>query len=147
MTDAVLDTIETARLRLSPVGESDQPAEFLEVFNTNEDFIEASEQFTGRRAYELSDAEMYLWQETNRENSRCLAIHLRDTGALVGTVCLLVPHDKEPYPWVGLLLIHGHHQRRGLGTEVVSALEGVLTREHSLRYPSLRTWIWKPTLQ
>jgi RimJ/RimL family protein N-acetyltransferase len=106
-----------------------RPEEYLELFNSNPDFIEASEQFTGKRSYDPSDAEMYLWVETNRENSRCLAIRQRDTGELIGTVSLLVPHHREPYPWIGLLLIHGQHHRRGFGTEAATAIEEALARE------------------
>lgn len=121
--------IQTLRVRVSPVGEAEQPDKFLELFNSNPDFIEASEPFTGRRTYELADAEMYLAQETSRENSRCLAVRLLETDALVGTACLLVPHDREPYPWIGLLLIHHDYQGQGLGAEVAGVLEETLIGE------------------
>jgi RimJ/RimL family protein N-acetyltransferase len=129
MTEAAPDTLGTRRLRLSPVRESDRPEEFLDLFNSNPDFIEASEQFTGKRSYDLSEAEKYLWVETTQENSRCLAIRLRETGELAGTACLLVPHHNEPYPWIGLLLIHGQHQRQGLGTEAAVSIQEALARE------------------
>jgi RimJ/RimL family protein N-acetyltransferase len=129
MAEAASDTLETCRLRLSPVGETDRPEEFLDLFNSNPNFIEASKQFTGKRSYDLSEAEMYLWVESNRENSRCLGIRRRVTGELVGTACLLVPHEKEPYPWIGLLLIHGQHQNQGLGAEAARAIDAALAWE------------------
>ena len=129
MAETAPDALETPRLRLSPVGETDRPHEFLKLFNSNPDFIEASEQFTGKRSYDLSEAEMYLWVATNQEYSRCLAIRLRETDELVGTTCLLVSHYKEPYPWIGLLLIHGRHHRQGLGTEAAVAIEAALARD------------------
>ena len=121
--------LQTRRLILEPVGETAQPQEFLPVFNSNPDFIEASEQFSGKRSYDLAEVEMYLWQESVRDNSRCLAIRLRETGALVGTAALVAPHPDGPYPWIGLLLIDGTRQRQGLGTEAATAVEQALAEE------------------
>jgi len=121
--------METERLRLGPVGEADRPDEFLRLFNSNPDFLDASTQFTGKRAYDMSDAEMHLYQETNRENSRCLSIRLRETGELVGNACLVVPHPDEPHPWIGLLIVAGDRQRQGLGAEAASAIERELGAE------------------
>jgi RimJ/RimL family protein N-acetyltransferase len=118
--------LQTRRLILEPVRETAQPQEFLPVFNSNPDFIEASEQFIGKRSYDLAEVEMYLWQESVRENSRCLAIRLRETGALVGTAALVAPHPDGPYPWIGLLLIDATRQGQGLGTEAATAIEQAL---------------------
>ncbi len=109
--------IETQRLTIGPVGERPNPEEFLPVFNSNPDFIEAS------------DVEIYLWQETSRENSRCVEIRSRETGELLGTAALLVPHYDEPIPWIGLLLIGGDRQRQGLEAEAAGAIERALASE------------------
>jgi hypothetical protein len=50
--------LQTRRLILERVGETAQPQEFLPVFNSNPDFIEASEQFSGKRSYDLAEVEM-----------------------------------------------------------------------------------------
>lgn len=118
--------IETERLLIAPVGPGDRPEEFLPVFNSNADYLETAED---KEHYRLEDVEMYLWQETMRENSRCLAIRLKETGELVGTSCLLVPHPREPVPWIGLLLLRRDQQRRGLGAEAAAAIEAALAAE------------------
>ncbi len=118
--------IETERLLIAPVGPGDRPEEFLPVFNSNADYLEAAED---KERYQLEDVELYLWQETTRENSRCLAIRLKESGELIGTACLLVPHPREPAPWIGLLLLRRDQQRRGLGAEAAAAIEAALVDE------------------
>jgi RimJ/RimL family protein N-acetyltransferase len=72
--------------------------------------------------------EMYLYSESRRENGRCLAIRLRSDSSLVGTAALLVPHPVG-CPWIGLLMVHGSHQGRGLGGEVARGIEIALRQE------------------
>jgi GNAT superfamily N-acetyltransferase len=70
----------------------------------------------------------YLDKELARPRGRCLVV--RDaTSAPVGTVSTLVPHPREPYPWIGLLLIHGSHHGEGLGTAAAEAAEQMLADE------------------
>jgi RimJ/RimL family protein N-acetyltransferase len=123
--------LQTSRLVLEDVGERPNPGEFLCIFNSNPDFIEAAYQFTGKqkRSYELWEVDRFLLQETIRENSHCLAIRLRETGKLVGTAALVSPHPEVPSPWIGLLIIDGEQQGHGLGTEAARALEEHLTAE------------------
>jgi RimJ/RimL family protein N-acetyltransferase len=123
--------LQTSRLVLEDVGERPNPEEFLRVFNTNPDFIEAAYRFTGKpkRSYDLWEIERYLFQETIRENSHCLAIRLREVGGVVGTVAFVAPHQELPSPWIGLLIINGEHQSQGLGTEAAMALEDYLKAE------------------
>jgi len=111
---------------LEDVGERPNPQEFLSVFNTNPDFIEAAYGFTGKRSYELWDVERFLVQETLRENSHCLAIRLRETGQVVGMVAFVAPHPEVPSPWIGLLIISADCQSQGLGSEAATALEEYL---------------------
>jgi ribosomal protein S18 acetylase RimI-like enzyme len=118
-------TINTPRLRIAPVGPGEDPEEFLPVFNSNPDFLEAAD---GKSSYDRGDAEMYLYSESNRENGRCLAIRERDGGSLVGTAALLVPHPGN-YAWIGLLIVDGKQQGRGFGREAVLAVEDALARE------------------
>jgi RimJ/RimL family protein N-acetyltransferase len=117
--------LQTDRLLLENVGGRPNPEEFLRVFNTNPDFIEAAYQFTGKikRSYSLPEIERFLVQETIRENSHCLAIRVRETGELVGTAAFVAPHQEVPFPWIGLLIVDGQRQGLGLGTEAALALE------------------------
>jgi RimJ/RimL family protein N-acetyltransferase len=113
----------TDRLVIEQVKDDALPDEFLETFNSNPDFIENSELFTGKRAYDIADVKMYLQAETRRENSHCLAIRFQDTNKLVGTAALVAPHPNKPFPWIGLLLIDRKWQGRGLGAEAAHAIE------------------------
>ena len=113
----------TDRLVIEQVKDDVLPDEFLETFNSNPDFIENSELFTGKRAYDIADVKMYLQVETRRENSHCLAIRFQDTNKLVGTAALVAPHPNKPFPWIGLLLIDRIWQGRGLGAEAAHAIE------------------------
>jgi len=117
--------IETARLVISSVRSESDPDEFLAIFNSNPDYLEASD---GKRTYMRADVEMYLYAETSRENGRCLEIRLRRDDTLIGTAALLVPHT-DGFPWIGLLIITSDHQSEGLGREAAEALEVALAGE------------------
>lgn len=117
--------IETPRLVISSVRPGCDADEFLAIFNSNPDYLEASD---GKRTYERSDVEIYLYAETNREDGRCLQIRLGQGNTLVGTAALLVPHT-DGYPWIGLLIIDADYQKDGLGREAARALETALAEE------------------
>lgn len=117
--------LETERLLIGSVGQDDDPDEFVPIFNSNPDYLEASD---GKRVFDRVDIERYLYAESSRENGRCLAIRLRETGVLVGAIALLVPHPGG-YPWIGLLILDSAYQRRGLGRETAAAIENELRRE------------------
>jgi GNAT superfamily N-acetyltransferase len=70
----------------------------------------------------------YLDAELTRPAGRCLIV--RDSaGVVVGTVSMLAPHPREPFPWIGLLLIDGSRQGEGLGSVTADAVEGLLAAE------------------
>lgn len=70
----------------------------------------------------------YLDEELARPHGRCLVV--RDpAGVTVGTVSMLVPHPREPCPWIGLLLIDGSRHGEGLGTAAADAVELLLAGE------------------
>jgi hypothetical protein len=48
------------RITLHPIDETVQPGEFLPIFNSNPDFIEATELITGKRAYGEDEVSLYL---------------------------------------------------------------------------------------
>ena len=110
---------------IRPVNPDDDLDEVLAVFNSNPEYVEASD---GKRAYDRADVEMYLHSEVNRESGRCLAIQRRQGGILVGTSALLVPHT-DGFPWIGLLIIHAGHQGQGLGRETALSVEAALAAE------------------
>src|SRR5574341_694912 len=105
--------VQTSRLVIEDVGERPNAQEFLRVFNTNPDFIEAAYSFAGKRSYDAADVERFLLQETIRENSHCLAIRLRETREVVGTAAFVAPHPVVRSPWIGLLIMDANHQTQG----------------------------------
>lgn len=124
--------IETDRLVLSLLNQHDEdlrPEEFLRVYNTNPDWIDASTQFTGVKAYTLNDVEMALWEETLRENSRCFNIRLKPSGELIGVAYLVAPHPTGNFAALGLLILRRDCQRRGVGSEALAAIEKSLAAE------------------
>ncbi len=115
-------SLVTDRLRMEPLSDDGELADLQRVFNSNPDFIDASE--SGRkREYGLGEVGLYLWQETVREDSTCLAIRQRDSGKLIECAAVLTPNPDDQVPWIGLLILDARHQRRGLGSEAVEALE------------------------
>jgi RimJ/RimL family protein N-acetyltransferase len=114
---------QTNRLILEQINEKTDPADFFPIFNGNPDFIGASESVVGKYSYELSDIVKYLWQESVRENSICLAIQLEETGQIIGTAAFLDPNPTDQQPWIGLLLMDSDYQSQGLGAEAAKAIE------------------------
>lgn len=130
-------TIETPRLVIASVQPDDAPDEFLDVFNSNPGYLEASD---GKCAYERGDVEAYLYAETSRDNGHCLGIRQRRDGTLIGTAALLVPHS-DGCPWIGLLIIRSADQGRGLGREAALSIEAALADEgwHEVRLGVLKS--------
>jgi len=148
----MLTEVKTAKLRISigePHGRFD-PAEVLEIFNSNPDFIEDLEGSTAKRAYTLSEVKAWpVFQGPARENQRFLEVRLKENRNLVGFGDLLTPHPKEFLAALGLLIIRRDCQSQGLGRETVSAIEATLASEgwpqveivvQMVRPRSLRFW-------
>ena len=121
--------LQTNRLTLEQIGETTEPAELLSIFNSNPDFIEASEPATRKRLYALSDVQQYLWHESMRDNSYCLIIRSKETGQIIGTAALLDPNPNDQLAWIGLLLMDSQHQNQGFGAEAATAIEQYFVSE------------------
>lgn len=117
------DLPASTRLTFEPLGEESDPAEVLPLFNSNPEYVAASDDFAGTRRWEMDDVERHLWQESQRENSVSLGFRWTPTGELVGLLAMLEPHPERGQPMLGLLLVHGEWQWRGIGTEVLGAVE------------------------
>ncbi|MCZ4519393.1 hypothetical protein O4220_12790 [Rhodococcus ruber] len=109
---------------VSEVGPDDGPAQFLHVFNSNPDFLDASTLHTGVEAFTEEDVEMFLWHNTVMENSHCLVI--RASERVVGALTLLVPHPREEQPWVGSFVVDADEGLDRVGEPVLGALERTL---------------------
>lgn len=128
------------QLLLEPLHDLGLAQDLLPVFNSNPDFLAISEPGTGRRSNDLEDIRKLLREELERPDSRCLAIWTRQERRLVGLACLLVPHPREPFPWLGLLIIDGRCQGQGYGAEALRTLEAGIVAEG---WPELRLGVLK----
>ena len=103
---------------------SDSPEDFLAVFNSNPEFLDASTLRTGVTAFTCEDVEKFLWHNTVMENSHCLVI--RAAERIVGAMTLLVPHPREGQPWVGSLIVDGELEHDRVANPVLAELERIL---------------------
>ncbi|MER6627725.1 GNAT family N-acetyltransferase [Streptomyces sp. NPDC000987] len=46
-----------------------------------------------------------------------------EQNTVIGLISLLDQHPKDGHPWIGMLIVHGAVQRRGLGRELATAIE------------------------
>lgn len=117
-------------LRRIEINQEDlDPVQFLPIFNTNPEWLDASSEFTDRRSVDVSYVEMMLWQESLRENSRLFQVRLRDTQVTIGVVAMAAPSERGQFAALGLILLAKEYQRRGFGCEALYALENLLKSE------------------
>ena len=125
--------IETPRLTISLLEPPDiriKPREIQEIFNSNLDYIRDSEGLSAPREYSLSEIEVWpLFRGPTREHQRFLGLRLRNDLRLVGFGDLLAPHPRRFLAALGLLIIRGDMQSRGLGREAALAIENALANE------------------
>ena len=117
---------QTARLELHRASDHTDIDALLEVFNSNPEWIATTNDFAGQTSYDRSDVEMFLWQATMREDGACLEARVAGQKGPVGVVAWIAPHPRDRCPWIGCIVLHADHQRRGLGSEVFLAVEQLL---------------------
>lgn len=125
-TPAPTIVTRTARLELHRASEQTDIDALLEVFNSNPQWIAATNDLAGPTNCDRSDVEMFLWQATMREDGACLEVRVAEQEAPVGVVAWISPHPRDRCPWIGCIVLHADHQRRGLGSEVLRAVEQLL---------------------
>jgi acetyltransferase (GNAT) family protein len=124
-------------LTLEPARADDATAAGLQpVFATNTAYLQAAGEIgPGQTEISPTHAADYLAEETADPASRCLTLYDGDR-AVIGTTALLVPHPREPYPWIGLLLIRGDLHSRGYGAAAADLVTHELAREAGRRSAS-----------
>jgi RimJ/RimL family protein N-acetyltransferase len=115
-----------SRITLEPVTQDTPPEMLLDTFNSNRDFLEISGE---RVPYTADNVAMYFYEETQRENARCFLIRLVETGQVVGTAAMAVPHPPAGCPWIGLMLIDARCQSQGIGAEASALIDAMLAGE------------------
>src|SRR5688572_1970927 len=96
----------TARLELHRAGERSDIGALLAIFNSNPQWIAATNDCAGQTRYDCSDVEMFLWQATMRDDGACLEVRVAGREEPVGVVAWLVPHRREQCPWIGCIVLH-----------------------------------------
>jgi RimJ/RimL family protein N-acetyltransferase len=117
---------QTARVELHRIDEHTDVDGLLEIFNSNPQWLAATDDFAGNARYDRSDVEMFLWQGTMGEGSTCLEIRVAGQDGPAGVVAWITPHPCDQCPWIGCIVLRADCQRRGLGSEVLRAVEQLL---------------------
>jgi hypothetical protein len=94
-------TLTTKRLDIVPINPGRAAVPLLKMFNSNPGFLEATEQFSGKRQYTSDDVEAFCWRESRRVNGHRLAIRMRVTDDLVGPTALRLPTPDDDRPLQG----------------------------------------------
>jgi len=99
-----------------------------EIFSSDVDFLMASE---GVAHFGPAEVAAYV----TREHEMGARVHLVIEGLrIVGVATTLAPHPREPYPWVGLLLVDAALRGQGFGKRASGFLEVMFMGQ----YPALR---------
>lgn len=90
-----------------------------EMFASNPDFLQLRDEIG---SYDLESVTQY-WDVAAFDPGRhlLLVVH-KNTGIAIGLLDFVDQSPADGKPWIGLAMIHRHHQRRGFGTEAVHAL-------------------------
>jgi RimJ/RimL family protein N-acetyltransferase len=129
-------TLESQRLQLRATVADDLPA-LLPIYLSNPEYVSAHEGSRGEAGY--YDLQMFQrdWHlATMMPGRHSLSLYLRATSEPVGIADYLEENPSDGMPWLGLLMIAGPHQRRGLGTEAFDRLAAHFRDE--LHWPTLR---------
>jgi RimJ/RimL family protein N-acetyltransferase len=111
----------TERLEVRGVEEADIEG-LLDVYLSNPRVIAVTEGSAGEPGhYDRGMLERDLWMSELDENRHTAGLFLRGDGACVG-VLDWVDRDADGIPSIGLVMVHGRHQRRGYGSEAVRGL-------------------------
>jgi RimJ/RimL family protein N-acetyltransferase len=74
----------------------------------------------------LEDPAKFIAGELANPTGRCYTIV---DDQVRGLICMIAQHPREPYPWIGTLLIDAARRRSGLGRAAIGALEQLLADE------------------
>lgn len=111
-------SLNTDRLLLREVDTGDLQ-DVHRVFASNADFLQLREEIA---SYDLQSVTRY-WEAASLDPDRhvLLVVH-KNTGIVIGLLDFVDQSPTDGKPWIGLVMIHTGHQRRGFGTEAVHAV-------------------------
>ena len=112
----------TERLGVRAVEEADIDG-LLEVYLSNPQVIAVTEGSAGEPGhYDREMLERDLWMSELDEARHTVGLFLREGGTCIGVLDWLDRNPDDGSPWIGLVMVHGDHQRRGYGREAVGGL-------------------------
>ena len=112
----------TERLDVRGVEEADVEG-VLAVYLSNPQVTAVTEGSAGEPGrYDRGMLERDLWMSKLDEARHTAGLFLRDAGTCVGVIDWLDRNPEDGSPWIGLVMVHAGHQRRGYGREAVRGL-------------------------
>ena len=97
------------------------------LWQTNLEYCRLAGELDPDGALPPDHARTFLRSELTRSGGR---VHLYlEEGHPVALTAELVPHPREPYPWIGLLLVDGARQGLRIGARCVAAVHARLAEE------------------
>lgn len=113
---------ETDRLQIREV-EARDLEDLHAVFASNADFLWLRENIAATNAgYDLTALSHY-WEHAALDPGRyVLSVCAKQGGPAIGLVDFVDQSPADGMPWIGLVVIHADHQRRGVGSEAVMAV-------------------------
>jgi RimJ/RimL family protein N-acetyltransferase len=113
---------ETARIAAADVVEDDL-AELLEVYVSNPAYLELTEGSAGMPGHhDRGMLERDLAVAAMTPGWHVAALRLRESGECIGLLDWMDENPADGCPWLGLVMVHAGHQRRGLAEEAVRGL-------------------------
>ncbi len=92
------------------------------VFASDPKLVEIRPDIAAEGGYDLASVRRY-WEVALLDPVRhVLVIERHATGEVIGVLDFVTESPTDGFAWIGLLLIHGDHQRRGLGAEALGAV-------------------------
>jgi GNAT superfamily N-acetyltransferase len=105
----------------------DDVAAVQQLWQTNLEYCRLAGELDPGGALRPDHARRFLHDELTRSGGRVhLYVQDKDPVALTAE---LVPHPREPHPWIGLLLVDGVRQGVGIGARCVAAVHARLADE------------------
>jgi RimJ/RimL family protein N-acetyltransferase len=112
----------TQRLDVRAVEEADIDA-VLAVYLSNPEVLAVTEGSSGEAGrYDRGMLERDLWLSELDTARHTAGLFLHDDGACVGVLDWLDRNPDDDSPWIGLVMVHSGHRRRGYGREAVLGL-------------------------
>ncbi len=114
-------TLRTERLVLREAEEADLEA-LHDVFTSDPKLDVLRPDIAAAGGYDLASVRQY-WEGAQLDPRRhLLVIGAQPSGTIVGLIDFVTESPADGCPWIGLVLIHGDHQRRHFGAEALAAV-------------------------